>query len=171
MNTRQDDRIVNQWLDAEALGHPDEADRLFTALAAAHWSRLEAPAGLASRIVAAAVAARPVWWELWWVRVLVVSSLLVVGGTFALVPSPALGSAGVSAIVVWSRLLAAAMTASELAIQIALGAWAFGARLSSWMGVVLSAPLAQLLVALNLALAAGASVALRRLLRSEEMPS
>jgi hypothetical protein len=39
------------------------------------------------------------------------------------------------------------------------------------VGVVLSAPLPQLLLVLNLALAVAASAALRRLLRPEEIPS
>ena len=163
---------MSQWLEADSRGRHDDADRLFAGLAASHWTRIEAPRGLAAKVVAAmGPVKRPAWWELWWVRALLAASLASVGGAFALVPSPILASAGVSVLVGWAQALGWLITCSRAAVDAAWSLWSLGASVSSWVGVVLSAPLPQLLLALNLALAVAASAALRRLLRPEEIPS
>lgn len=172
MRPRDDRELVTRWFEADATGRSDEADGLFASLAAGRWSRLDAPRGLAGRIVASlASGMRPVWWDLWWVRVALAAALASVGGALALLPSSALASAGVSALVGGARAMGWLLACSGAAIEAAWALWFTAAQVSSWIGVVLSAPFPQFLVALNLALAAAASVALRRLLRPEEIPS
>ncbi|MEW5980851.1 MAG: hypothetical protein AB1806_00615 [Acidobacteriota bacterium] len=161
-----------RWLEAEACGRRAAADRLFAGIAASHWARAEPPRGFARRVSAALEARpRPVWWESWWVRAALLASLGAVGAALAVAPSSAMASLGVSAVVRMSQGLSWILACSQFAVDGAWALWSAGARLSSWVEVVLSAPISQLLIALNLAMAAAASLALRRLLRAEEMPS
>jgi hypothetical protein len=172
MRPGQDEQTLRRWLEADTLGRHDDADRLFAGLAASHWAKLEAPRGLAAKVVTAlASARRPAWWEVWWVRAVLAASLASVGGAFALVPSPVLASAGVSVLVGWAQVLGWLIACSGAAVDAAWFLWSLGASVSSWVGVVLSAPLPQLLLVLNLVLAVAASAALRRLLRPEEIRS
>lgn len=166
-----DDQDVARWLRAETDGQAEAADRLFADLAARRWARIEVPAALAARITAAIGAGQRAWWDLWWMRAALLASMGAVGAVVALAPSSSLASAGVSGLVVWSQVLGWALACSERALDVAWTLWSAGARVSSWVGIVLSAPVAQLALALNLAMAAAGFVALRRLLQAEEMPS
>jgi len=162
-------REVMEWLEAEGGGAPGDADERFRAVCRG-LDRLEAPAGFAGAVMArlAAVAVVRDAYASWWVRAAVAASVLLVGGAAALVPWPVwmdalLGSIQAVALG-FGRLLAGgqAWVAGGLAL------WAGLAGASAVVGRQLLGPGPLLFLALNLAVAACALGALRRLMALQE---
>ena len=162
-------RDVLEWLEAEDGGAAGDADVRFCAVCRG-LDRLEAPAGFTGAVMArlAAVAVVRDVYASWWVRAAVAVSVLLVGGAAALVPWPVwmdglLGSFHVVALG-FGRLLAAgqAWVAGGFAL------WAGLAEASAVVGRQLLGPGPLLFLALNLAVAACALGALRRLMALQE---
>lgn len=166
---REPRHIVREWLDAEAAGQPDEADRRFR-LVAAKLPRLRPSAAFADAILVRAgmAPAAPDVWASWWLRGLIGAALLS-AGALAVSLSP---DAWFSALVGSVRTVAWAFGDAWLAVQ----AWVGGA-LAVWSGLshaavvtgrLLAGPDAVLLLVLNLTVAAAALIALGRLIPSQE---
>jgi hypothetical protein len=162
-------REAREWMEAEAAGHADEADRQFRAVSR-RLARPELPAGFAARVMARIAPARPAndAYSSWWVRSAVAAGVVIVGGAAALVPWH-----------VWPEGLLVALQATALGIGRVLAggqAWMAGG-LALWHGLAEAAavigrqllgPVPLLLLCLNLAVAAGALGALRRLMAVQE---
>jgi hypothetical protein len=162
-------RETREWMEAEAAGHADEADRHFRAVSR-RLARPDLPAGFAARVMARIAPRRPAAdaYSSWWVRSAVAAGVVLVGGGAALVPWHA-----------WPDALLAAFQATALGIGRVLAggqAWMAGG-LALWHGLAEAAavvgrqllgPVTLSLLCLNLAVAAGALGALRRLMAVQE---
>jgi hypothetical protein len=165
-----DQRELQAWLEAEAGGAGDEADRRFATVFARAVPRLAPPAGMADRVVARLgygrlvdVAVVPAWARLG------VLALLGVGGT--------------AAAAFWSTwifdLLRAVGAVGPRAIRLAVAGvgWVVDAGRHTWLAadaiggalaVVASTGPATAAIAANLTVAFLAAMALRRLLSAQE---
>ena len=163
------DSEVREWLEAEAAGRTDEADRRFRPISSA-LERSAVPAGFAGAVIARLSAARAVGdaYANRWVRAAVAASVALVGGVAALVP-----------LHVWAE----AFLASVQAVAVGVGrfivggqAWVTGgfavwsglANAAAVVGRQLLGPIPIGLLALNLAVALCAFAALRRLMALQE---
>jgi hypothetical protein len=168
MTTHQDAGI-RDWLEAEAEGRGEEADRRFRSISRG-LARAAVPAGFADAVLArigSARAARDVY-SAWWIRAAVAASVVLVGGVAALVPvhvwvDAMLGSVQTVAVVV-SRVVIGgrAWLAGGLAL------WAGLADAGAVIGRQLLGPVPLGLLAVNLAVALCAFGALRRLMALQE---
>jgi len=164
-----EDRELREWLEAEAAGRADEADRCFRTVSRG-LERMAVPAGFAGAVIARLGAARAVQdaYSKRWVRVAVAASVALVGGAGALVP-----------LRVWvEALLASVQTVAVGISRVIIGgqAWAAGG-LALWGGLAEAAavigrqllgPIPLALLALNLAVALCAFATLRRLMALQE---
>ncbi|MCU0251343.1 MAG: hypothetical protein MUE61_14115, partial [Vicinamibacterales bacterium] len=121
------DREVREWLEAEAAGRADEADRLFRS-ASLGVEQMAVPAGFADAVIARLGAARAIGdaYARRWVRVAVAASVVLVGGAAALVP-----------LHVWVEALLASVQAVAVGVsRIIVGgrAWVSGG-LALWGGL------------------------------------
>ena len=167
--TTHEEREIREWLEAEAAGRADEADRHFRA-ASRGLERMAVPAGFADAVIARLGAARAVEdaYSKRWVRVAVAASVALVGGAAALVP-----------LHVWVEALLASVQAVAVGVsRVIIGgqAWVAGG-LALWGGLAdagtvvgrqLLGPVPLGLLALNLAVALCALAALRRLMALQE---
>ena len=162
-------RIVSEWLDAERAGQGDAADRTFRYVAGA-LQYLEPPAGFADAVIARMGALRtvPDLWMRWWVRTAVAACVLSAGAVGAFLPIDGWFGAMLQSL----RFVAVAVG------QIGAGAYAWVAgALAVWSGLAhaavvlgrqLAGPQSLVILGLNFAIAAGALVALRRLVPFQE---
>ena len=167
-------RAVAEWLAAEAEGRPDEADRLFASVFLSGVPRLAPAPGLGDRVLArvgsptAAPGALPLPA---WARVAALVAIVLGGLAAAAVSSvPAMDLARTSWVVGVKAVGTGWLLAGAL-LRMLVHGWSdlvgFARPLTL---VVASGPGSAVLLA-NLALAALASVALKRMLPLEEEPS
>jgi hypothetical protein len=169
-----DDGRLAEWLNAEGAAPSDEADRLFAAVASVHLRRLDAPAGLAERVLAALPAGSLAPWPVFdlasslWVRLTAFASVTVLGVGLAVVSPRHLVAPAVDAVAVMVRLVDD--TAASLGA--AVGVWKASlellAALGQAAGHVATTGTMPLLIAANLAVASAAFAGLRRLLTPRE---
>ena len=167
--TTHADREIREWLDAEAAGRAEEADRRFRAVSRG-LEQVAVPAGFADAVMARLGAARAVRdaYSKRWVRAAVAASVALVGGVAALVP-----------LHVWVAGLLASFQAVAVGVgRVLIGgqAWVAGG-FALWSGLAdaaavvgrqLLGPIPLGLLALNLAVALCAFTALRRLMALQE---
>jgi hypothetical protein len=159
-------RNVAEWIRAERDGSAEQGDRAFAAVAQ-EWGWADVPAGLAARIAGAGMAAaQPAGvWSSWWTRAGVAASLASVGMVLAGQPPDALGSMALGSI----QLVAAGVGQTLLAARAwleAVGSVAVPlSRAAAGLNDALMAPAPLCVLAVNVAVAAAALAALRRLLR------
>jgi len=163
------DREIREWLEAEAAGCADEADRRFRSVSRG-LERMAAPAGFADAVIARLGASRalPDAYSNRWVQVAVAAGVALVGGAAVLVPMH-----------VWLEALLASVQAVAVGVsRVVIGgqAWVAGG-LALWGGLAdaaavigrqLLGPIPIGLLALNLAVALCAFAALRRLMALQE---
>jgi hypothetical protein len=170
-----DDDTLRKWLKAERGDAPDEADRLFFAVASAHLRRLDAPMALADRVLSALparpfVLAGPVF-DLaasWWARLTAVAAVVILGVGMALV-SPRqlieLGTGGMSMAV-------RAIGGIGVALSAAHGIWKASIDLMATLGLaaghVAATGMMPMVIVANLAVATAAFAGLKRLLTPPE---
>jgi hypothetical protein len=170
-----DDKELGRWLDAEAAGGPDEADRLFALLASSHLVRSGPPAGFANRVLQALpagvlVPARPLFDPAasWWVRLLAFASVILLGLGLALVTPRLIIGLSADAVSLAARFLDGAVAWGKAGI----GVWTASLELLGTVGLaaghVATTGTIPLLIAANLAVASAAFVGLRRLLPPRE---
>lgn len=175
MKSEWDDDNLAKWLEAEADGSPDDGDRPFAALASVHLRRLDAPAGLADRVMATLPSgllrpAAPVFDPLssWWVRLTALAAVALSGVGLALVSPWNLVTLATEATALGGRLAHDALAS----LGAALGVWEATLELLSVLGrtagIVFTTGLMPVLIAANLAVASAAFVGLRRLLAPRE---
>jgi len=163
---------VREWLQADAAGQGEAGDRALRDVAAA-WPRRMPPPGLAARIAVALAgqgrraAVRTV--PAPWVRATVAAALAGCGGLLGLTPGRELGG------LLWSAFQG---TVAGVGGVLALGSfvgdtmWAIlepAARAGRAVGVVVAGPVPAAVLAVNVLVAAGAFVALRRVLVTREV--
>jgi len=167
--TKQVNREIREWLEAEAAGRADEADRRFRTVGRV-LAPTAVPAGFADAIIARLGSVRAVQdaYSKRWVRAAVAASVTLVGGVAALVP-----------LHVWvEALLASVQTVAVGVSWVIIGgqAWVAGgvalwgglAEAAAVVGRQLLGPIPLGLLALNLAVALCAFTALRRLMALQE---
>jgi hypothetical protein len=175
------DRVA-VWIRAEQDGSPDVGDRAFADVAGG-WGRVSVPDGLAARVALSALArrsddasraAKPAataalgagLWTSWWIRAVVAASLAAAGTMLACLPGSALGALALGSVQIVAtgvdRMLWAARAWVETVGAIA-GPVADAATV---LGGVLTAPAPLCVMVVNMAVAAGAMAALRRILRA-----
>lgn len=173
---------VAVWIRAEQDGSPDAGDRAFADVAGG-WGRVSVPDGLAARVATAALsrrsdnasrAAKPAappalgadLWTRWWIRAGVATSVAAAGIMLACLPGSALGALVVGSVQMVAtgvdRILWAARAWVEMVGAIA-GPVVDAATV---LGGVLTAPAPLCVMVVNMAVAAGAMAALRRILRA-----
>jgi hypothetical protein len=170
-----DDETLAKWLDAEKAGAPEEADRLFTTLAAVHLSRLYPSAGLADRVLAALPAGslasrRPVFdpASSWWVRLTALAAVGLLGLGLALVSPGHVFAVAVGTVSVTARLLDGIVASLGVAVGLWTASLDLLAVLGEAAGHVATTGVMPLLIVANLAVASAAFVGLRRLLPPRE---
>ena len=161
---------LTRWLAAEQDDACDQADALFTRVASSHWRPIEAPSGLAVRIMAAVPTRRPAS-DLaapWWVRLTVAAALLVLGLAPAAVSPGLLFDLASNFVTVLARLTHGVVTSGSAA----LGVWGVSWTLLTTVGraavVVTTAGAAPMFIVANLLVASAAFVGLTRLLAPRE---
>jgi len=166
--TKLTNREIREWLEAEAAGRADEADRRFRAVGRV-LAPTAVPAGFAEAIIARLGSARAQdAYAKRWVRVAVAASVTLVGGVAALVP-----------LHVWVEALLACVQMVAVGVsRVIIGgqAWVAGgvalwgglAEAAAVVGRQLLGPIPLGLLALNLAVALCAFSALRRLMALQE---
>jgi len=166
--TKLTNREIREWLEAEAAGRADEADRRFRAVGRV-LAPTAVPAGFAEAIIARLGSTRAQdAYSKRWVRVAVAASVTLVGGVAALVP-----------LHVWVEALLACVQMVAVGVsRVIIGgqAWVAGgvalwgglAEAAAVVGRQLLGPIPLGLLALNLAVALCAFSALRRLMALQE---
>ena len=161
---------LTRWLAAEQHDACDQADALFARVASSHWRPIEAPSGLAVRIMAAVPTRRPAS-DLaapWWVRLTVAAALLVLGLAPAAVSPGLLFDLASNFVTVLARLTHGVVTSGSAA----LGVWGVSWTLLTTVGraavVVTTAGAAPMFIMANLLVASAAFVGLTRLLAPRE---
>ncbi len=175
--SHRDDHRLEKWLDAELNAASDaaEADRLFAVLASSHLPRLQPPAGLAARIVAAVPArsflppARVLDPTAFWLgRAAVAAGVVLLGVGLALASPREVVSLGAAGLSLAARFLHDGLASAGAA----LGVWRASLDLLAALGqaaaVTVTTGVMPFLIAANLAVATAAFVGLRRLLAPRE---
>jgi len=169
-----DDGTLTKWLVAEGADALDEADRQFAALAAVHLDRLEAPAGLADRVLkalpAGTLVARPMF-DLaasWWARGTALASLVLLGLGLAWVSPRHAASLGLEGLSAAARVLDDGLASLTAAVGVWKATLEVLATLGQAAGHVVTTGMMPLLVAANLVVAFAAFAGLRRLLPPRE---
>jgi hypothetical protein len=169
-----DDETLEKWLNAEGADPSDEADHLFAAVASVHLRRLDAPAGLAERVLAGLPAGflspRPAFdlASSWWVRLTVFASVTVLGVGLAIVSPRHLVALAVDAVAVLVRVVDGTAASLGAAVGIWKASLALLAALGQAAGHVATTGTMPLLIVANLAVASAAFAGLRRLLTPRE---
>jgi len=166
----QDPRtIVRDWLEAEAAGRADAADRAFRRVAEG-LPRLKTPAGFADAVLARIGAPTPVpdLWASWWLRAAIGAALLSVGVLVVSLTAGAWASVLLGSVHAVAWILGHAGTAVGAWVGSALAAWSGLAHAAVVLGRMLAGPTAFLTLVLNLTVAAAALLALRRLIPLQE---
>lgn len=170
-----DDKELRRWLDAEAAGASDDADRLFASLASSHFLRFEPAAGFADRVLQALpagvlVPAHPRFDPAasWWARLVAFASVVLLGLGLALVSPRHIIALSTDAVSLAARFLDGAVAWGKAGI----GLWTASIELLGTVGqaaghVVITGTM-PLVIAANLAVASAAFVGLRRLLPPRE---
>ncbi len=179
--TERDDVNLARWLEAEAAGTPDEADRLFAFVAASHLRRIEPDAGLADRILSRLPRPSPragFWpnlaWpvidpgsSLWTKAAILVATLLLGVGVAVVSPRDLF-----TLLVESGSVAATALGDAAASVGAGLHVWRASldlmAALGQAAGLVFTTGPMPLLIAANLAIAAVAFAGLRRLLAPRE---
>ena len=179
--SERDDINLARWLDAEAADTPDEADRLFALVAAAHLRCLEPDASLAGRVLARLPRSstrvgfwpKVVWPVLdpassWWTKAAILVATLLLGVGLAVVSPRDL----FTLLVESGSVAATALGDAAASVGAGLRVWRASLDLMAALGqaaalVFTTGPI-PLLIAANLAIAAVAFAGLRRLLAPRE---
>jgi hypothetical protein len=170
-----DEKRLRRWLEAEDAGASDAADRLFGAVAAAHLSRIDVPAGFADRVLAALpeetwTPARPAW-DLaasWWARLTAIAAVGILGIGLALVTPGHVIALGLEAF----SLAARGLDGVVASLAAAAGVWRASLDLLGALGQAAGhlavTGIGPLLIAANLAVAVAAFAGLKHLLAPQE---
>ncbi len=167
MSRRLEDN-VREWLRAEGTG-PDELAEEALARALADLGRRRPGAGFADRALMRAGRLSPAWfaWRSWWSRAAVAGCLLVAGLAVASLPTWLLIAGPLA------RALGAPFTAvvwhwmTEWAVA-AFASWGVIADVTTAVCVWLATPSGIALLAVNVLLACGSLIGLKRLLKAPE---
>lgn len=158
------------WQDADRNGHLDEADQAFGAVAVA-WPRAEPPAGLVARVAALGSGSRaPVWnWESIWLRLSVGAGLVLCGLALGAVSGRALGALLLASVQTVAGAVGSMLVLADAWGRAAVAVGIVMTRVARACGSALTDPFALIFVLVNVLLAAGALVALRRVLSVREV--
>lgn len=169
MDRESRDRVA-AWIRAEQNGAADEGDRAFAAVARG-WGRVTVPDGLAARVAAAAarLALGSGVWTSWWTRTGVAASLAAAGSMLALLPSGALGSMALGSVQMGAAGVDRALWTARAWLTMVGAVMQPVAHAATVLGGLLLAPAPLGVIAVNVAVAAGALAALRRLLAAREV--
>jgi hypothetical protein len=173
--SERDDNLLARWLDAEEKSGPDEADQLFSLVAATHLRRIDAPRRLADQVMAAlpARAAAPArrFVDLAgarWVRFCAAMSVALLGVALALVTPGHLLDLGIKALAVAGHALADLATS----LSVAVGVWKASVDLMGTLGQtagrLATSGLMPMVIAANVAVAGASFAGLKRLLTPPE---
>jgi hypothetical protein len=167
--TTDERRLIGEWIEAERSGRADEADLRFR-MVAGTLAPLGLPHGFAGAVAARVRAGRPVT-DLragWWMRAAVAVSVLAAGTAGVSIPLHGwIGAAfGSLDAVAWGVSQTAAGASAW--VSSALTLWGGLGEAASVIGHHLVGPAPLAVLGLNFAVAAGALVALRRLVPLQE---
>jgi hypothetical protein len=168
MSTNQRLR-VREWIEAERLGRTEEADLHFR-LVAGILPALAPPPGFAAAVLARLRPGRSGAdvWDRWWMRAVVAVCVLSAGAAGALLPLRGWIDAGLTSFhaVAWG--LGQAAAGLQVWVASALVLWSGLAHAAAVVGRHLAGPAPLTVLGFNLIIAAGALVALRRLMPLQE---
>jgi hypothetical protein len=162
-------REIREWLEAEAAGRADEADRRFRSISQG-LERRGVPAGFADAVIARLGRTRAVRdaYSKRWVRAAVAAGVLLVGGVAALVPWHVWMDATLTSVQVVAMGISRVVIGGQAWLAGSFALWGGLAEAAAVVGRQLTGPVPVGLLALNLAVALCALGALRRLMALQE---